>query len=170
MKDQGFTLPELLVAVAVLGILASLGCISGSETLARQRLENASRSLSQGIERARSSALRNNTPCGMSLTPAGWEAPRRGTLPPCLPDATPLQEAGFGDGGLRVTHNMPAELRFSSNGLVLDGGTVVLTMRGTNLRRCLVMALPLGVVRLGRYGGDPTSSPDSNACLPDPSL
>ena len=170
MKDQGLTLPELLVGVAVLAILSCLGCISGAETLARQRLENASRTLSQGIERARSSALRNNTPCGMSLTPTGWGASHGGTLPPCLPDTSPLQEGGFGDGGLRVTHNMPAELRFSSNGLVLDGGTVVLTMRGTSLRRCLVMALPLGVVRLGRYAGTPNASPDSAACLPDPSL
>ena len=170
MKDNGLTLPELMVAVAALGILASLGCISGAETLARQRLENASRTLGQGIERARSSALRNNTACGMSLTAKGWDAARGGALPPCLPDATPLQEPGFGDGGLRVSHNMPAELRFSSNGLVLDGGTVVLTMRGTNLHRCLVMALPLGVVRLGRYAGDPEGSPDSAACLPDPAL
>ena len=170
MKNDGLTLPELLVAIAVLSILASLGCISGAETLARQRLENASRTLGQGIERARSSALRTSTACGMSLTTNGWEAARSGSLPPCLPDATPLQEPGFGDGGLRVSHNMPSELRFSSNGLVLDGGTVVLTMRGTNLRRCLVMALPLGVVRVGRYGGDPVASPDSAACLPDPAL
>ena len=170
MRDDGLTLPELLVAVAVLGILASLGCISGAETLARQRLENASRTLGQGIERARSSALRNNTACGMSLTAKGWDAAHGGALPPCLPDAIPLQEPGFADGGLRVSHNMPAELRFSSNGLVLDGGTVVLSMRGTDLRRCLVMALPLGVVRLGRYAGDPEGSPDSAACLPDPAL
>ena len=170
MKNDGLTLPELLVAIAVLGILASLGCISGAETLARQRLENATRTLGQGIERARSSALRTNTACGMSLTTNGWEAARGGSLPPCLPDATSLQEPGFGDGGLRVSHNMPAELRFSSNGLVLDGGTVVLTNRGTNLRRCLVMALPLGVVRVGRYSGDPAASPDSAACLPDPAL
>ena len=170
MKDSGITLPELLVTVAVHGILAALGCISGAESLARQRLENATRTLSQGIERARSQALRNNAPCGMGLTSTTWQAPEDGSLPPCSPDATPLQDQGFTDGGLRVTHNMPNELRFSSNGLVLDGGTVVLTMHGTSLQRCLVMALPLGVVRLGKYSGDPTIGPDSTACRPDPSL
>jgi hypothetical protein len=46
----------------------------------------------------------------------------------------------------------------------------VLSSRGTSLRRCLVMALPLGVVRLGRYGADPSTPPDSTACLPDDAL
>jgi hypothetical protein len=69
-----------------------------------------------------------------------------------------------------VVHNLPPALRFSSNGLVLDGGTVVLSTTGTPLRRCLVMALPLGVVRLGRYAGDPTATPSSAACEVDPSL
>lgn len=170
MKDPGLTLPELLVAVAVLGILASLGCISGAETLVRQRLETASRSLGQTIEQARSTALRQNAPCGMSLTPTGWDEASGGSLPPCLPTAIPLQNTGVAQGDLRILHNMPNELRFSSNGLVLDGGTVVLTMRGTSLRRCLVMALPLGVVRVGRYSGNSTAAPNSSACLPDPSL
>ena len=170
MKNSGLTLPELLITIAVLGILASLSCLTGAETLARQRLENATRTLSQSIEQARSHAMRNQTPCGMGLMGTTWQAQEGGSLPACSPDATPLQEQGFGDGGLHVTHNMPHELRFSSNGLVLDGGTVVLTMRGTSLRRCLVMALPLGVVRLGKYIGDTTSAPDSTACQPDPSL
>lgn len=169
MKDQGFSLPELLVTVAVLGILASLGCISGREHMARQQLEAASRNLGQGIEQARTHAVRQNTPCGMGLTPDGWGATASGALPPCLPDGLPIQETGFGDGGLQIDHNMPAELRFTSNGLVLDGGTVVLTIRGTALRRCLVMALPLGVVRVGRYAGPP-GSVLSVQCLPDPSL
>jgi prepilin-type N-terminal cleavage/methylation domain-containing protein len=169
MNDQGLTLPEVLVAMAVLGILAGLGCISGAEALARQRLESASRTLGQGIEEARTSAMRQSRPCGMSLTETGWAEAASGALPPCLPDAMPLQEMGFGEGGLQIHHNMPPELRFSSNGLVLDGGTVVLTMRGTSLRRCLVMALPLGVVRVGRYaGGD--GSVISTQCLPDASL
>ena len=170
MKEQGLSLPELVVTLAVLALLASLGCQSGSEALARQRLESASRALSQGIERARNSALRKHAPCAMRISTNGWSTAGEGVLPTCLPDAIALQEGNVAVGDLRLTHNMPAELRFSSNGLVLDGGTVVLTMRGTNLRRCLVMALPLGVVRVGRYAADPNASPDSAACLPDPSL
>ncbi len=64
----------------------------------------------------------------------------------------------------------PAALRFSSNGLVIDGGTVVLASAGTLLRRCLVIALPLGLVRLGRYAGPDGGLAESAACEPDPLL
>lgn len=169
-RHGGYSLPELLMAVAVLGLLGSLGSISAAGSLARQRLESASRRLGLGIEQARASALQRQQPCGLSLEAGGWGAPRAGTLPPCLAGPEPLQDSGLGDGGLRLRHNLPAELRFSSNGLVLDGGTVVLSAPGTSLRRCLVMALPLGVVRLGRYLADPDAALDSTACVPDPTL
>ncbi|WP_255140059.1 hypothetical protein [Synechococcus sp. Lug-A] len=65
---------------------------------------------------------------------------------------------------------LPAALRFSSNGLVLDGSTVVLVSEGTPLRRCLVMALLLGPVRLGRYAGPDGGPPESATCEPDPLL
>jgi hypothetical protein len=77
---------------------------------------------------------------------------------------------GVADGEVQVRHNFPEALRFSSNGLVLDGGTVVLSTKGTPLQRCLVMALPLGIVRVGRYGANPAAGPRAEACTPDPQL
>jgi hypothetical protein len=90
-------------------------------------------------------------------------------LPPCERTLQGLKES-VGGGEVAVVHTLPSVLRFSSNGLVLDGGTVVLSTTGTSRRRCLVMALPLGVVRLGRYAGDPSATPSSAACEVDPSL
>lgn len=170
MNDRGMSLPELLLALVVLSILTSLGWFGGTETLARQRLESTTRRLSLGIEQARSEAMRRRQACGLSLQGSGWSPPRQSSLPACLTDGQPFQESGLSPGELELMHNLPAELRFSSNGLVLDGGTVVISMRGTSLRRCLVMALPLGVVRLGRYANDPSTGLNSAACLPDPSL
>jgi len=170
MKDEGLTLPELLIGVLVLGLLGLLGSFSAAEILARQRVEHAARRLSQGIEQARSQALLQERGCVLHLTPSGWIAAPSGELPPCIAGREPMQEAGLGAGGLQVLHNLPPELRFTSDGLVLDGGTVVLSSQGTSLRRCLVMALPLGVVRVGRYRGALQGPPDSAACLPDESL
>jgi hypothetical protein len=53
-------------------------------------------------------------------------------------------------------------VRFSSNGLVLDGGTVVVGHPATALFRCVVVSLPLGVTRVGLWEG--------GACRPDPAL
>jgi hypothetical protein len=69
---------------------------------------------------------------------------------------------GVAGGAVQLEHNLPPEVRFTSNGLVLDGGTVRLSAEGSDLERCLVMALPLGVVRLGRW--------EQQGCQADPSL
>ena len=66
------------------------------------------------------------------------------------------------NGSLRLEHNLPAAVRFSANGLVLDGGTVVVSHPGTSLARCVVVSLPLGVTRVGLYG--------NGSCLPDAAL
>jgi prepilin-type N-terminal cleavage/methylation domain-containing protein len=165
----GFSLPELLVGISVIGLLAGLAFNTGGETLARQRLEAGARRLGQGIELARSEAQRQGDPCGLSLRDEGWGAPNGGDLRPCTRTLERLQEP-IDATALQVSHNFPPALRFSSNGLVLDGGTVVLSATGTSLRRCLVMALPLGVVRQGRYQADPAAGISSSACVVDPSL
>ena len=157
----GFSLPELLVALVVLGLLAAMAFGTGGEQLARQRLEAATRRLEQGLQRARAEAQASGRACGLSLIGNAWGAPSTGALPPCRPGLEGLQEP-IAAGELRLEHNLPAVLRFSANGLVLDGGTVVLSTRGTALRRCLVLALPLGITRLGRDRGQ--------GCEQDPTL
>ena len=160
-RASGFSLVELLVGVAILGLLAALGWGGGSESLARQRLEAATRRLDQGIQRGRAEAQKQGRPCGLSLQEEGWAPPPGGVMPPCLHTLESLKEP-IAAGEVQLSHNFPAVLRFSSNGLVLDGGTAVLQAAGTSLQRCLVMALPLGITRLGRY--------EAGRCEPDPSL
>lgn len=150
LREAGLSLPELLLAVTVLALLGSLGLGSGQRWLAEQRLEAASRRVLAGLEQGRQQAERQGMPCALALTPAGWQAPVGGDLPGCLAGDLPLQEA-VGGAALELHHNLPAAVRFSSNGLVLDGGTVVLAAAGTSLRRCVVVGLPLGITRVGQW-------------------
>ena len=53
---------------------------------------------------------------------------------------------------------------------MLVGGTVLIAAEGVALRRCLVLSLPLGVVRLGRYVGPAEGTPSSSACVADEAL
>lgn len=170
--NRGFTLPELLIAASVLALLAGACFGSASETLARQRVEAASRRLEQGIEEARANAEQRRSACSLALAEAeeAWSAAADTALPPCLANDTPLSEGLAGNDRLQLRHNLPAQLRFTANGLLIDGGTVVIGAAGTALKRCLVVALPLGVVRIGRYGGRDGEAVSSAACLPDPGL
>jgi prepilin-type N-terminal cleavage/methylation domain-containing protein len=163
----GFTLAELLVAVALLGLLAALSLDGGQRSLARTRVEVATRRLGWGLEQARQQAQTLGQPCALELGPSGWREPSGGSLAGCA-----IAPAG-GDSegsGVDVRHNLPAALRVSSNGLVLDGGTVVISASGTDLRRCLVVSLPLGVVRQGRYAGAADAAPSSSACRAEEGL
>ena len=161
---SGFSLPELLVTVSVLSLLASLGIDGGQRSLARMRVETTSRRLGWGIEQARRQAQSLGQPCALELGPNGWRQPSGGSLPGCGEADVELEPH------VAIGSNLPGALRFSSNGLVLDGGTVVVSAAGTELRRCLVMSLPLGVVRLGRYEGEPGDSPSSSACRAEEAL
>jgi prepilin-type N-terminal cleavage/methylation domain-containing protein len=159
--SSGFTLVELLVTLAVLMLLAGLAMAYGSAGLARLRVENASRRVLLGLEEGRSAALRSGQACGLQLGDNGWQAPASNILAPCPGVNVPLEE-GIKASLVEVEHNLPNTVRFTSNGLVLDGGTVVLRADGTELERCVVVSLPLGVTRVGRMA--------SGSCQKDLSL
>lgn len=152
-RDPAWTLPEALVVISGLTILGALVWRGGAEALAVQRLQIASQRLTAGLEEARAAALREGRPCGLRLGPSGWEATPTSVLPACR-GVSPGLGTGAPTGGEepRLTHNLPDPVRFSANGLVLDGGTVWLRSPGTALVRCLVVSLPLGVTRVGREG------------------
>jgi type II secretory pathway pseudopilin PulG len=157
----GFTLVELLVTLAVLMLLAGLAMAYGSAGLARLRVEMASRRILLGLEEGRSAALRSGQPCGLHLGEKGWEAPASSSLAPCPGVNVPLVE-GIESSVVELEHNFPETVRFTSNGLILDGGTVVLRSEATELERCVVVSLPLGVTRVGRMA--------SGSCQRDMSL
>ena len=162
--SSGMTLPELLLGVLLLGLLAALGWGSISQCLARLEVEASARQLVLGLEQARDAAEASGAPCALPLSSHGWMAAEAAGLPACRSQDVTLPTA------VRLSHNLPWPLRISSNGLVLDGGTLVLTADGTDLQRCVVIALPLGVVRLGKSTAAPGALPRSSDCVIDPSL
>ncbi|MFM7265951.1 MAG: GspH/FimT family pseudopilin [Cyanobium sp.] len=158
---RGLSIAELLVAVALLGMLALPGLRWANGSLVRQRLENASRRVALGLEWGRAAAQRSGRPCALRLTAEGWQGAAAGDLPDCLEEGLGLVEDAAA-ASIQLEHNLPEAVRFTTNGLVLDGGTVRLAAEGTPLVRCVVVSLPLGVVRIGRW--------QEGECRPDSSL
>ena len=163
--NRGFTLVEGLVAVALLGILASLAFSSPQQQRQQLELESGLRRLQVGLDRGRMAAERSGAACGLSLTGQGWELPRSGDLLGCRRATTSL--ADIGSSPLLLQSILPGTVRFTANGLVLDGGLVVLGHQRLSHRRCLVIGLPLGISRSGTYDGHPTDTFSSRRCKPD---
>jgi type II secretory pathway pseudopilin PulG len=154
-REAGWTLTELLVIVAVLGVSAALVSRGDGEARARQTLQAASQKVVGGLEEARAAAMRQAQACGLALGASGWQAPKGGSLPACQ-----VQEPQL-DSGVEVSHNLPDPVRFSVNGLVLDGGTVWLKSPGTPLVKCVVVSLPLGITRVGREDSNGDCTPET---------
>ena len=164
MPRDGFSLVECLLVVALLGILASLAIPSSSAVQRRLELVSGLRRLRVGLDRGRMAAQRERQPCALQLSATGWQPPLAGDLPACRGGVTPLAETGA--GALELRSNLPDAVRFSSNGLVLDGGLVVLSHPSHGPALCLVIGLPLGISRSGVYRGDSSGSLSSALCLP----
>ena len=161
---NGFSLVECLVVVALLGILATLAIPSSSAAQRRLQLDSALRRLRVGLDRGRMAAERDRQPCALRLSTTGWQPPLAGDLPACRGGVTSLAETGSGE--LELRSNLPDAVRFSTNGLVLDGGLVVVSHPSHAQAFCLVIGLPLGISRSGIYRGDLSTFLSSSQCRP----
>ncbi len=167
------SLIEQLIVVSLVGMLASIPIVTGRSDRDQLQLDASARRLQVGLDRARSMARREQTACGLSLSAEGFSAPDDGilpgVLPPCPGMRMALQEA-FEQGPVALNTNLPAVLRFTANGLLLDGGIAVLSHQRLAKARCLVVSLPLGVSRIGSYQAPLPSDGGrllSSRCLPD---
>jgi len=156
--SSGFSLAELLLVVALLGVSTILGWQQAAEILMRHKINAALHGLHMNLRLAATHAKQKGQPCALSL-PASHESFSQAVqLSPCFTSFTFVDGELF-DHGVQLTHNFPSALRFASNGLALDAGTAVVGMANSRYQRCLVMALPLGIIRLGRY--------EENQCIAD---
>ncbi len=165
-RSTGLCQAELLLTAAILGLIGALGWVHGSQALGQQAVEATTRLVLEGVQKARAEAERTGIPCAMALGERGWQDSPVAAADPCRTALGPVA-AGVAGPATRWRHNGPDAWRFTATGLVLDGGLVVVWAPGVPLRRCVVMALPLGVLRQGVYGSDPEAALSSEACRPE---
>lgn len=165
----GFTLPELLVGLGVGSLLAVLALGRTADQWARLQVETAARRLVVGIERGRNAAERAGVGCALALSADGWRGSAALGSVACGGADTELAE-GLVPADVLIGSTFASPLRFTANGLAIDGGTVVVGHPGTALVRCVVVSPPLGVMRVGRYSADIAAVPLASKCLPDPTL
>lgn len=112
--QQGFTLGELLMVLAITGILTALAAPSFSQFIENQRMKSMASDLNASLTLTRSEAIKRNTNVTMSPTTAGaWQSGWQ------IADPT---NAGANiqvhDAYTRVTATGPASVTYMSSGRV----------------------------------------------------
>lgn len=75
-KSNGFTMIELMTALAVIALLAALAVPTMRSVVENGRIRAAATSIQNGLALARSEAVRLNTQVEFELTDTGWEVRR----------------------------------------------------------------------------------------------
>jgi len=126
-NNRGFSLIELIVAVAIIGILAGTGTVMFLQELPLYRLKDATRLLFSDIQSARIHALRNGASCTLEQFPANANSYRivqNGTVLKTV-DLTGFTGVSF--GSMDAAAPAPDSGTFTGNQLVVQPSGIAST-------------------------------------------
>ena len=113
---KGFTLVEMMVVVAILGILAAIGIPSYLSWLPEKRLKGASRELFVNMQKAKIMAIKRNRAVAISFVTASCG----GTPPSSLPSASGSYTVFIDDGS--GTGTAADGIRNGTERIIKNGG------------------------------------------------
>ncbi len=150
LRQLGFTLIEFMIAIVILGILIIAGAPSFGGWLQNQQIRNAAESIFNGMQLARSEAVKNNNDARFVLcdTASSWQvlemtasAVAPAAVGVCAAGATNevlvqqrFAQEGSSRAALTITPGDATEVTFNGLGKVInntDGGSTI-TQIGVN--------------------------------------
>lgn len=146
-RESGLTLIELMVGIALIGILATLGVSSYQAWIQNTRIRTAAESIQSGIQMARAEAVSRNASVQLDFrgTNSAWTVCVSPAAPGSCPnpdDATTVQSRGVKEGS-------SADI----NVVVSDAGPYVFNSFGT-----MTSPVPAAVTGLVSIGVDVSAS------------
>ncbi len=160
-NNQGFTLIEMVSAVIVLGIVAVITMPSLVGWMNYTQVKQGIAQIEGAIKEGQRQATRLGKQCQVTIDTANKRVTAQTVdLENCLLSNRELNNI------LDIETN-DATITFSGKGTpdnAADSVYIVFMTNGTDEQRCLVVSPGLGIMRSGRYNGDPATL-NSNNCV-----
>ncbi|HEY9771089.1 MAG TPA: prepilin-type N-terminal cleavage/methylation domain-containing protein [Coleofasciculaceae cyanobacterium] len=157
-SDRGYTLPELMITLVIVGIIAAIASPSFIGLFSRIRLEGSLQQLLGAINEAQRLAMVRGKSCIINIDRNTNNInANAGCL---LSDRTINNE-------INIRSNFPGatpNIIFSYRGSTTRMGTIVLSSDHTDSQKCFVIALGTGIKRIGDYNGSKTGVVSSSNC------
>lgn len=135
---SGFTLVELVVTIAIVGILASVAIPSFSSSIASTRARSVATELYMSLVKARSEAVKRNTAVTISPAESGWN--KGWKIYPTNAESKVLENHTI---AAAVTITGPGSVRYNSSGRTTGEVTfnISATMGAATAERCVAISL-----------------------------
>jgi prepilin-type N-terminal cleavage/methylation domain-containing protein len=145
-KNRGFSLPELLAAIVIIGIIAALAAPNLIGLLSRNRVNDALWEIEAAIKEAQRQAMRQGKSCRININDVTHIINANPTN--CLSNNREIRN------DIKIVTNLagsPPNIVFSPKGSNTKMGTIVVYSDYTDSQKCFVISLGLGITRTGTY-------------------
>jgi type IV fimbrial biogenesis protein FimT len=136
-RSRGFTLIELITAVAILAVLLGLGLPSFTNIIANNRAKGAATDLYVALVNTRSEAVKRNANVTLSPNASGWQAGWQ-----ILDPANNVLETHAALGGITISGG-PANVVYQSSGRPQGGASssfLITSTANSSVQRCVLLS------------------------------
>ena len=158
-SGRGFTLIELMVALIIVGVIAAITAPNFLGLLNRIRVNSSLEELVGAIRETQRLAMRHGKICRIDIDP------NTNILSATNRDCS-LNNRTINDSVIIRTNlsGSTPNIPFSRKGSTTKMGTIVLSSDATNIQKCFVISLGLGIMRTGQYNGSKNGSISATNC------